>query len=206
MAYKYTKGIKLSELQNMDPEKLMAMPEPALRETVRRLADAANKRIKRAGADNVPPAVYQAKRGGKFSTARKDVTALRNEYLRARMFLSDPTSTKEGWKDFQKDLSRKMAKEGWIVDPENIPILIDRYARLVAAEGTDLTRGERYKYMREAVSVVTSADGSSAAEYDYEDIAFDLATALEEMGYSIDDDYSTRDTWDGGVSQFFDLQ
>ena len=74
--------MSLEDLLNIDPEQLLNMPKPALREAVSRMADASNKRVRRVlyNQDYPSPAIRQARKGGKFTTKDKDITALLKVY------------------------------------------------------------------------------------------------------------------------------
>lgn len=203
--YKYTGNLSLNQLLNMDPEQLLNLPKPALREATSRLASAANKRIKRSGKEP-SPAVKQAKRGGAFSTKGKDVISLRNEFVRAKRFLSDRTSTAKGWRDFKKETAKKLKDAGWNVNPDNVGEMLDKFDKLTQADGEVLDRGHRYKYLRELTENVTDREGNATdEEKDGSAILDALASALRDLEYS-GLDYDTEDYSNaGGVSQFFEL-
>lgn len=209
-SYKYTRGESLNALLQMDPNRLMSLPAPALRETVKRLADAANKRV-RAQAGDPSPAIRQAQRGGKFSTRGKDVQALRSEYLRARRFLSSPTSTKKGWNAYKKEVGQALRDEGWHISSDQIGEAINLFEKLTQADEEVLDRATRYKYLRDLADMTVELDsddpeGATQAEpRDGKEILSALATALAETGYSGGDDDGSHGDSDGGVSQFFNL-
>lgn len=160
MAYRYTGGMSLEDLTNLDPEELLDMPEPALREAVSRMAQAANKRIRRASKQEyVSPAVQAAKRGGEFSVKDKDITSLRNEYTRARGFLGNKLSTASGYREMQREVKAELKNKGYKVNLKDVPKMIDAYQKLTQEDGSVLTRGERYKYLRElGESIVIKSD------------------------------------------------
>ncbi len=204
-SYKYTKGISLAELANMDPSKLLNLPLPALREATRRLADAANKRVKRAGTSNVSPAIRQAKRGGKFSTRGKDIVSLRNEFRRASEFLQAPTSTSKGWEKAQEQLFQKMQDAGYNVRPDQMGQMLDLFDKIKEADSSAGTKGEKYKYLRELTEMVEEPETDKDREMSSaetvqrgRDIIDALERALEEFGYGEPGGDSS------GVSAFFE--
>lgn len=204
-SYKYTRGISLSELTKMDPSKLLNMPLPALREATRRLADAANKRVKRAGTSNVSSAIRQAKRGGKFSTQGKDIVSLRNEFRRASEFLQDPTSTAKGWKKAQEQLFQKMQDAGYNVLPDQMGQMLNLYNKIKEADSSAGTKGEKYKYLRELTEMVEEPETDKDQEMSSaetvqrgRDIIDALESVLEELGYGEPGGDSS------GVSAFFE--
>lgn len=81
-----------------------------LRQVVSRLADTANKRVKRLqGAKVESLAARQVSQsGGKFSTRGKGLDELRAEYLREKSFLTSPTSTVKGAKSVESEAIKAM--------------------------------------------------------------------------------------------------
>lgn len=87
--------------------------ESNLRAIVTRLSSAANKRLKRAGDQSDSPAVLEvARSGGKFSSKGKDHEGLKQEFLRIKAFLQDPTSTKAGWEKVKREAVKKAGEKG----------------------------------------------------------------------------------------------
>lgn len=206
-SYKYTRGISLAELANMDPSKLLNLPLPALREATRRLADAANKRVKRAGTSNVSPAIRQAKRGGKFSTQGKDVVSLRNEFRRAAEFLQAPTSTARGWEKAQEQLFQKMQDAGYNVYPDQMGRMLNLYDKIKETDSSAGTKGEKYKYLREMAEMAEEQETDEGREMSAQeriqrgrDIIDALENALEELGMG----YGESGGDSSGVSSFFE--
>lgn len=207
MAYRYTGGLSLDDLLDIDPEQLMNMPEPALREAVSRMSQAANKRIRRASKAAYPsPAIQAAKRGGEFSVKDKDITALRNEYTRARGFLGNKLSTASGYREMQREVKAELKNKGYNVNLKDVPKMIDAYQKLTQEDGTVLTRGERYKYLRElGESVVIKSDDKTKTSLKDEaeatgkallDLLADKLGDLDEGGNEFESD-------DGSVARFF---
>lgn len=203
MAYRYTGGLSLDDLLDIDPERLLDMSKSELKETVSRLSQAANKRVRRGSKLEYPsPAITAAQRGGKFSVANKDITALRNEYVRARTFLANPLSSSAGYRDVQKQIQEKLKKEGYEIKRKDLPEMISKYHALTDEDGTVLTRGERYKYLRE-MGKLAGVEKHDEAEKTGMAILDRLADELADLGLSGEDDYENDDS---GVSRFFELQ
>ena len=207
MAYRYTGGLSLEDLTNLDPEELLDMPEPALREAVSRMSQAANKRIRRASKQEyASPAVQAAKRGGEFSVKGKDITSLRNEYTRARGFLGNKLSTASGYREMQREVKAELKKKGYKVNLKDVPKMIDAYHKLTQEDGSVLTRGERYKYLRElGESIVIKSDDKTKTALKDEaeatgqallDLLADKLGDLDEGGEEFASD-------DGSVAGFF---
>lgn len=201
MAYRYTGGLSIDDLLDISPDQLIDMGEKELREVVSRLGQAANKRIRRGLKTEFPsPAITAARRGGKFSVANRDITGLRNEYVRARSFLSNPLSTQKGYQKVQRDIKDKLEQNGYKVNRKDIPEMIDKYRALTDEDGSVLTRGERYKYLRE-MGTLAGAETYEEAEKTGQAILNRLADELNDLG--MEDDTDEYD--DSGVSEFFEL-
>ena len=107
---KYVKGKLTKELLDMPPEKFVKLTRSELREVVSRLADAANKRLKRLRYPT--PASEKVNRGGgKFSTKGKNLNQLRGEYIRVKTFLEDETSTNKGMEKYIREVKEKVKEE-----------------------------------------------------------------------------------------------
>lgn len=199
MAYRYTGGLSLKDLTNLDPEELLDMPEPALREAVSRMSQAANKRVRRASKQEyISPAVQAAKRGGEFSVKGKDITSLRNEYVRARGFLGNELSTASGYKDLQRTTRDGLKDLGYKVKLKDMPKMLDAYQRLTQEDGSVLTKGERYYYMRQmgnAVGITEKAEAEKTGEALLDALA-DMLGDLNKGGEEFDSD-------NGSVAGFF---
>lgn len=207
MAYRYTGGMSLEDLTNLDPEELLDLPEPALREAVSRMSQAANKRVRRASKQEyTSPAVQAAKRGGEFTVKGKDFTALRNEYTRARSFLGNKLSTASGYREMQREVKAELKKKGYKVNLKDVPKMLEAYHKLTQEDGSVLTRGERYKYLRElGESIVVKSDDKTKTALKDEaeatgavllDLLADRLGDLDEGGEEFDSD-------DGSVAGFF---
>ncbi len=112
------KGLKLSDILNMDWSDLNAFTAKELKQLTSRLVSAANKRVrnlKKSELGTSSPA-YQtvAKRGRLFSVKGKNVNQVRNEFKLVSNFLKMKTSTVSGWKSYQKDVADKMKRASGI--------------------------------------------------------------------------------------------
>lgn len=116
------KSNKLSTYQktlNMPLSKVMSLSRKDLIAATQVLAREGNKRLtvmKKKGLIS-PSTSYIRKHGGKFSTTtrrggEKSVTELREEFQRAKGFLESQTSTVKGYKDWEKNVSDTLAKQG----------------------------------------------------------------------------------------------
>lgn len=101
----FVKGRSTDSLLNMTMREFANLSKTQLRQVVSRLADTANKRVKRLQSSNVESLAARqvAQSGGKFSTRGKDLDELRAEYLRERDFLKSPTSTVKGAREVERE-------------------------------------------------------------------------------------------------------
>ena len=106
----FIKGRSTNSLLNMSMREFAGLTKTQLRQVVSRLADTANKRVKRLqGAKVESLAARQVSQsGGKFSTRGKGLDELRAEYLREKSFLTSPTSTVKGAKSVESEAIKAM--------------------------------------------------------------------------------------------------
>ena len=99
------KGVSTESIRKMDIETLNSLDRRTLARAVSRLADTANKRIKRFESKGVESPAYLnvMKSGGRISTRGKTVNQLRTEFIRARNFLGMKTSTQKGYEKVKQD-------------------------------------------------------------------------------------------------------
>lgn len=97
----------LSEVRNYTLSKVMSMSRRELAKATSTLAQAGNKRLKRFQDRNIttPATEYIKKHGGRFSTKGKDLEQLREEFQRAKDFLSKETSTIKGYRAWESKIT-----------------------------------------------------------------------------------------------------
>ncbi|MBO7696331.1 MAG: hypothetical protein J6T10_27150 [Methanobrevibacter sp.] len=113
------KGLSIEEIMNIDLNSFNKLNESELRAITSRLVSAGNKRIRRLqGHDINSPAIQSLGDDKTFSTKlpaniskQQRVNKLRQEFARARSFLTSETSTIRGYKKFKKRTLRRIAKE-----------------------------------------------------------------------------------------------
>lgn len=112
------KGLKISDILNMDWSDLNAFTAKELKQLTSRLVSAANKRVRKLEKTELgtsSPAYHTvAKRGRLFSVKGKNVNQVRNEFKLTSNFLKMKTSTVSGWKSYQKDVADKMKRASGI--------------------------------------------------------------------------------------------
>ena len=106
------KGLSIKDILNMDWSDLNAFTNKELKQITSRLVSAANKRVRRLEGSSLGTSsmAYQSveRRGRMFSVKGKNVNQVRNEFKLASNFLKMKTSTVSGWKQYQKDVAKKM--------------------------------------------------------------------------------------------------
>lgn len=113
------KGLKVTDILNIDLDTFNNLNESELRKITSRLVSASNKRIRRLQKHDInSPAVQGLGTNKSFSTKlpkytskQQRVNRLRNEFARARSFLTSETSTISGYKKFAKRTRQRIAKE-----------------------------------------------------------------------------------------------
>lgn len=105
------KGLKISDIMNMDWDTLNKLNKEDLKSITSRLVSASNKRIKRLAQTprGKSSFAYQSveERGRKFSVRGMDTNQLKNEFSRAKRFLNMKTSTVRGWKEYRSQMETR---------------------------------------------------------------------------------------------------
>lgn len=122
-----------------------------LRQAVSRLADAANKRLKRLEkSDVVSPAYMEATEADKkFSTRGKSEIELQIEFRRVSNFLQDKTSTIKGSRAYMEE-ARQNLKDTFGIDinKSDFAELISDYKRIIDESPDFQSRALRYKNLK----------------------------------------------------------
>lgn len=113
------KGLKITDILNIDLDTFNNMSESDLRKITSRLVSASNKRIRRLKEHNInSPALRGMGESEKFSTKLNEnvspqqrVNQLRHTFAQMRSFLTSETSTIGGYKKLVKKTKQRIAKE-----------------------------------------------------------------------------------------------
>lgn len=113
------KGLKITDIMNIDLDTFNRLNESELRAITSRLVSAGNKRIRRLQSKNInAPALQGLGKEKTFSTKlssevskQQRINKLRSEFARARTFLSSETSTIGGYKKFVRKTKQRIANE-----------------------------------------------------------------------------------------------
>lgn len=133
------KRLTKDEALNLTQEDLLSADRGELSSYVRVLADVANKRIKRleeSGLYKISQ-TYQNLSAEKFTTKGKTEQQLRNEYMRARQFLGNKSSTVGGVRKIKADLEKNLFE-----------VVLESTSRKLRKEGKELSKSDIQKAMK----------------------------------------------------------
>lgn len=122
-----------------------------LRQAVSRLADAANKRLKRLEKSDVVSTAYmEAKEAdSKFSTWGKSEIELQIEFRRVSNFLQDKTSTIKGSRAYMEEARQNLKNTfGIDINKSDFAELISDYKRIIDESPDFQSRALRYKNLK----------------------------------------------------------
>lgn len=113
-------GKSIADLIRTGSQHLNRLKEENLRKVVTRLSSAANKRADRMekSGESSPALDAREQSGGRFSAKGKFGEALKNEFLRVKQFLQDPTSSLKGWNQRKKEALKEAKERGVIKTDE----------------------------------------------------------------------------------------
>lgn len=135
----------------MDIDEFSHLSKTELRQAVSRLADAANKRLKRVSkSDVVSPAYMELMdNGNKFSTRGKSEIELQIEFRRVSNFLQDKTSTIKGAREYMEE-TRQNLKNAFGIEINKLDFaeLIKEYGRIINESPDFQSRALRYKSLK----------------------------------------------------------
>lgn len=143
----YFKGRSIESIMNMDISDFLKLEKPQLRQAVSRLADAANKRIKRLETKGLySPALYEISHsGGKLSTKGKDLMQLRAEFMRATGFLKSEASTIKGATGLISDIQDELRKAGIEASAADTQEMMKLYNQLADKDPNEKASIFKYK-------------------------------------------------------------
>lgn len=154
----YFKGISTSDLINIDSADFTEWNTQQLRQAVSRLASTANKRVQRLVKIEVPSYALEEyvriagrtdnRKYSKFGTKGLNENELRREFLRAKQFLKEESSTVTGAKELENEAIRNLNKNGIAMDTEDYRKLISNYMDLLDANPEVATRALKYKFAK----------------------------------------------------------
>ena len=145
------KGQSIKEIMDIGIDEFSHLSKTELRQAVSRLADAANKRLKRLGKSDLPSPAYMeaTEAGSKFSTRGKSEIELQIEFRRVSNFLQDKTSTIKGARAYMEE-ARQNLKDTFGIDinKSDFAELISDYKRIIDESPDFQSRALRYKNLK----------------------------------------------------------
>ena len=151
------------ELLNLSGVEISKLKKPELKKIVQTLVSTSNKRLKRLHQKGIStPASRYVYKSGKFSTKGKNINQLRAEYIRAKEFLQAKTSTLRGYKQFKKEVQKKLSEKGINIKQENLENIFNIYEKMKDVNPSVAERNLKYVTLQEINEMVT--DGQSEDE------------------------------------------
>lgn len=142
--------MKWQSIIDMTPEQFNKLSKQELKGYTQILASVANKRLKRAqeqGFDS--PSIDAVLVKGKFSTKDKNINQLRNEFMRAKRFLTSKTGTLSEFKKFRKEtINALKEKEGIEITEEQFDIFWRTYEQLKKERPEVANKGLKYNILK----------------------------------------------------------
>lgn len=150
---------KWQQLLSMDENQFNRLTEQEMRKAVRTLAIESGKRFRELESiedDFISPALTRIRKGGgEITSVGKNLNQLRREFMRAKSFLTDQTSTAQSFKHFRADLEYELQKNG-------VPLTDAQYKRFWKAynklteqhKDIENIRSFKYEVMRNIIEQV----------------------------------------------------
>lgn len=190
----------VDEILRLTGDEIARMSRRELARVTKVLADAGNKRLKRLStfsAQQESMAYADAmESGGKFTTAKKTVNQLRNEFKRVKTFLKDKTSTVKGWEAYrQKTFSKLGLSKSQIQEFEDKDFW-SKYRKMSKEIGAGALKEIGSDVVQQYIVAVQSGKMSYTRAKERLD---DLYESREEFESSLYDEWEkeNEDEWEG---------
>lgn len=168
------------QIVDMTPEQFNSLSKQELKGYTQILASAGNKRLKRAQeADFDSPSIQAVLKRGKFSTKDKSLNQLRNEFMRAKSFLTSKTGTIQAFNKFKRDTIAELAKPekgGIKITPEQFDVFWRSYEQLKEGKKDIAMKALKYTVLEEINDMMNDSDNISV-----EDIVAKLKPEVDKM-------------------------
>ena len=184
----------VSDILNISSREFSKLNEKEMRMALRKLVSAGNKRLRsfeRAG-ESSPATRSVMNSGGAFSTRGKDIDALRNEFTRARNFMTSATGSRRGWQNVKNKTIKTLLNRGVDIRPEDVEEALQMYSELKEVDPAITTRAFRYEVLKEIADVVSDESTSYEEKFNY-------------MQNRLTDIYEEWASNDADVSGFFEM-
>lgn len=155
-------NIIINTLLNMDSNTFSSLSENNIRKAIKKLMPEVKRRIKEFGKDASPAVEKFQRSGGKFALGKQDLTALRTEFMRIKMFLDSKTSTKAGWTETQEKTLKTMKELGLEFTKENFSDVWKAYSLLLELDKSISAKEFKYLSLRRIIEL--QGEGKSTYE------------------------------------------
>lgn len=202
---RFFKGVSTEDIINVSTSDFMSWTTSQLRQAVSRLADTANKRASRLIKKGVPSyaieqyytnigrsegeSVYK-----KFSTRGKSDNQLRQEFLRAKQFLSEESSTVSGAIELENEAIKSLNKSGIKMGVDDYRKLLKTYINELNKDPAAVARIIKYAFTRNTDIVIENNSSLN-----------DIDKLSERLYIELDKTYRRGGTQYEGVADYFEL-
>lgn len=186
------KRMSVKSMINIDIEKFNKLKADELRDMIRKMSIVSERRIKTLEKNELyTPAYYSFMNGevdlttknGKFTEIKKPSTSidamtiqeLRSEFRRQKNFLKAETSTVKGYKEYRRDVIRKMKEEGIKITQKQYGKFFTAYERLRELDSSIAERGYRYSVFKTLSSYIIDK------KYDIDEAVIKIYEELENI-------------------------
>ena len=202
---RFFKGVSTEEIINVSTSDFMSWATSQLRQAVSRLADTANKRASRLIKKGVPSYAieqYYTNIGRsegepiykKFSTRGKSDNQLRQEFLRAKQFLSEESSTVSGAIQLENEAIKSLNKSGIKMGVDDYRKLLKTYISELNKNPAAVARIIKYAFTRNTDIVIENNPSLN-----------DIDKLSERLYIELDKTYRRGGTQYEGVANYFEL-
>ena len=190
------KGMKISDIINMDWEQLNRLSGKELKQLTSRLVSASNKRIRRLEKTTRGKSsfAYQTveERGRMFSVRGKDTNQIKQEFKLSSNFLKMKTSTVKGWKKYREQLEERTASatsgESMDWSDKTWSKYWKVYRRFEEQHGGTFKKGDSDRIQRMLRSIMESSDKRKSADSFQRMIEDEYNDMYESDDYDEDDE------------------
>ena len=174
------------------------LKESQLRSLTGKLVSAANKRVRRfEAAGEKSPALSQVEQEGMFSTRNKSFNEVRQEFARARRFLTSETGNIRGARRVRNRVIENLRRTGVDISQDQYNIFFEAYEKLKQRDPAVAEKRFKYLAMREISNRIDDemdpAEVVEALSRDFNSI-YESAEEEEEMYANISEFFETDET------------
>lgn len=186
--------MNVKDILNMGLNEFNKLKADALRKVTNSLVSAANKRVRRfEAAGEKSPALSQVENEGRFSTANKSLNELRQEFARARRFMTAETGNLRGARKVRNKVVNNLSRAGVNISQDQYNNFFEAYEKLKQKDPAVAESKFKYLAMREISNRIDD-------EMDPEEVAEALARDFN----SIYENAENEEQEYANISDFFE--